>query len=135
MNYSGLILAAGSGTRIAKLTSSPKCLIKVSGRSILEYQLESFYHADIKNIYIITGYQDYKIKKFVNKYKSKLKIKLIKNPIYKITNNMYSAYLASQFLRKKKFILCNGDVVIDKKMIKQLVNGKNKNEKTEIDCS
>lgn len=128
MKYSGLILAAGSGTRIASKINTPKCLVKINNKTILEHQLESFYYAGIKKIYIITGYQEYKIKKFLKNYKTKLEINLIYNNIYKKTNNMYSAHLASKFLKNKKFILCNGDVVIEKKIIKHLLNGKYENE-------
>jgi HAD superfamily hydrolase (TIGR01450 family) len=128
MEYSGLILAAGSGRRIAKKINTPKCLIKVNNRAILEHQLISFEYAGIKNIYIITGYQEYKIKNFLKKLKINLKIKLVQNNIYKKTNNMYSAHLASKFLKNKKFILCNGDVIIEKEIIKKLVDGKRENE-------
>lgn len=42
MKYSGLILAAGSGTRISNKINIPKCLIEINNKTILEYQLESF---------------------------------------------------------------------------------------------
>ena len=128
MNYSGLILAAGSGTRISNKISVPKCLIEINKKTILRYQLESFQHAGIKDIYIITGFQENKIKNFLKKSKFNLNIRLIKNKIFNTTNNMYSTSLAKNFLFNKDFILCNGDVVIEKKIIKKLINGKNKNE-------
>ena len=38
-----IILAAGKGTRLKELTkSTPKCLVKIQGKSIIEYQLEIF---------------------------------------------------------------------------------------------
>ena len=38
-----IILAAGKGTRLKELTKSkPKCLVKIQGKSIIEYQLEIF---------------------------------------------------------------------------------------------
>ena len=128
MKYSGLILAAGSGTRISDKINIPKCLIEINNKTILEYQLESFKHAGIKNIYIVTGFQDNKIKNFLKKSKFNLNIKLIQNKIFSTTNNMYSASLAKKFLFDKDFILCNGDVVIEKKIIRKLINGKNINE-------
>lgn len=128
MQYNALILAAGSGKRISEKFNYPKCLIKINTKSIIESQIESYIHANIKNIFIVTGYQSNKIIKAISKYKKKANIKLIHNKIYYKTNNMYSAFLASKYLKNKKFILSNGDVVIDKKIVKKLVNGKNDNE-------
>ena len=129
MQYDALILAAGSGLRINKEFSCPKCLIKINGKSILDRQLQSFISSrKIKNIYIITGYKDYKIQKEIKKYKKKIPIKLIYNKIFYKTNNMYSTSLAEKFLKRKNFILCNGDIVVEKNFVKKLIDGKNSNE-------
>lgn len=128
MEYSALILAAGSGKRISEKFNYPKCLIKINKKSIIERQIESYIQANIKNIFIATGYQSKKISSVISKYKKKANIKLIHNKIYYKTNNMYSAYLASKYLKNKKFILSNGDVVIDKNIVKKLIDGNNDNE-------
>ena len=128
MKYLGLILAAGSGTRIANSINTPKCLVKIKKKPILQYQLDSFYNAGVREVFIVTGYQESKIKKFLKKYKKKIQIKIIHNKNYKNTNNMYSAHLASKFLWNKQFVLCNGDVVIEKNIIKRLIDGRNINE-------
>ena len=128
MEYSALILAAGSGKRISEKFNYPKCLIQINKKSIIERQIESYIQANVKNIFIATGYQSKKISSVISKYKKKANIKLIHNKIYYKTNNMYSAYLASKYLKNKKFILSNGDVVIDKNIVKKLIDGKNDNE-------
>ncbi len=128
MNYHGLILAAGSGNRIAKKINTPKCLLEINNRTILEYQIDSFVNADVKKIYIVTGFQSYKIDKFLKKYKRKIEIIIIYNKFFKTTNNMFSAHLAAKYLKNKKFILCNGDVVVEKDTVKKLIEGKNQNE-------
>lgn len=128
MNYYGLILAAGAGERISNKINNPKCLVKIKNKTILEHQINSFINAGIKKIYIVTGFQAYKIKKFLKRYNKKIQIQIIHNKIFKKTNNMYSAGLANKFLKNKKFILCNADVVIEKDIVKKLIKGKNQNE-------
>ena len=128
MKYSALILAAGSGKRISEKFNYPKCLIKINKKSIIERQIESYIHANIKNIFIATGYQSKKISNVISKYKKNANIKLIHNKIYYKTNNMYSAHLATKYLKNTKFILSNGDVVIDKNIVRKLIEGKNDNE-------
>jgi|MDSW01.1.fsa_nt_gb HAD superfamily hydrolase (TIGR01450 family) len=126
--HTALILAAGSGTRIANKYKIPKCMLLVKNKKILDYQLESFKYAGVNNIFIVTGYKSTLIKKNLKKYKKSLNIIVIENKIFDKSNNMYSAYLAKKFLKDKNLIICNGDVVVDKKVVKNLINGKKDNE-------
>ena len=51
----GLILAAGSGTRMENNTI-PKCLLNLGDISIIEYQLECFKELGINNIVVVVGF-------------------------------------------------------------------------------
>lgn len=125
MQHTGIILAAGSGSRISDQFNQPKCLIKINQKTILDYQIEAFIFAGLKEIIIVTGYKSKKITHHIKKFRSKIKIKLILNKQYYSTNNMYSAQLALNKLRYNGVILCNGDVVVEKGAIKKLLNNKN----------
>ena len=74
MQHIGIILAAGSGSRISSIIKLPKCLIKVNHKSILDYQIESFLHAGVKEVIIVTGFKSKKfqitLKNFILKLKS-----------------------------------------------------------------
>ena len=122
MQHIGIILAAGSGSRISNFIDLPKCLIKVNGKTILDYQIESFLYAGIKEVMIVTGFKSKKISQHLKKFHSKIKIKLIHNRKYSVTNNMYSAYLALKKVKNSSIVLCNGDVVVEKKMVKKLLD-------------
>ena len=66
-----IILAAGKWTRLRPITNTtPKPLIKIAGKSILEHNLENIYtHVD--EVIIITKYLEQQIKDAIwNKYKS-----------------------------------------------------------------
>ena len=53
-----IILAAGRGSRMKKLTNDkPKCLVKLHGKPLLEWQLESMRKSGISEIAIVTGYK------------------------------------------------------------------------------
>ena len=57
MKSIAIILAAGMGTRLRPETNVvPKCLVKVNGKPILEYQLEMLKSAGTNKIYIVGGY-------------------------------------------------------------------------------
>lgn len=74
-----LILAAGYGTRLYPLTKdTPKPLLVIKNKPILEYILKNIEEAGIAEVYIITNDRFFeKISRWVKEYKSCLKIKVI----------------------------------------------------------
>lgn len=53
----GVILAAGKGTRLRPLTeTTPKPLLLLNGKPMLDYVLEGYRAADVRDIIIVTGY-------------------------------------------------------------------------------
>jgi HAD superfamily hydrolase (TIGR01450 family) len=116
-----VILAAGIGSRLRPITNyKPKCLVKVAGKPILEYQLRAYANAGIEQIIIIAGYKFNAVREYCSKV-DYCNIKIIENPKYDITNNMYSLYLAREEVDTKPFMLSNGDVALDAQMVAGLV--------------
>lgn len=120
----GVILAAGIGSRLRPLTKDkPKCLVKVCSKAILDYQLDAYRAAAIKDIIIVVGYEAQKIIKHCQ-YINDLNIKIVLNKEYEETNNMYSLYLCKDLLAGKSFVLNNSDVIIDKNVVSKLIESK-----------
>lgn len=115
-----LILAAGLGTRLAPITNEvPKSLVPVNGKPILMKQIENLYENNITDITIVSGYKSSVLKKAViEKYPE---IQIIDNVDYKITNNMYSAYLGKNAMGNSDFLMMNADVFYDASVIKNLL--------------
>ncbi|MCT8668284.1 NTP transferase domain-containing protein, partial [Glaesserella parasuis] len=123
----GVILAAGIGSRLRPMTDDkPKCLVKVSGKPMLEYQLDAYRMAGIKDIVIVIGYKGEHIERYC-RYINDLNITIIKNEEYEETNNMYSLYLAKEHLQGEPFILNNADLVIEKEIIANMLAAKEDN--------
>lgn len=58
MTVNGIVMAGGKGTRLRPITYSiPKPLVPIAGYPCIEYTIESFYRAGIKDIIITTGYK------------------------------------------------------------------------------
>ena len=131
-----VILAAGVGSRLKPITNDkPKALVKVCGKPILEYQIDSYLKAGLKekDITIVVGYKWNKIKEFCDKKFPNVKI--VKNRNFALTNNMYSLflYLKDIFLKqnlKDTLIISNGDCVYDTSIILDIA----KTDKNLIAC-
>ena len=91
-----VFLAAGFGSRMVPLTfNTPKPLIKVHGKSMIETLLDACVKAEINEIYIVVGYLGEYFEVLKNKYKN---ITFIWNELYNDANNISSALVAKDYL-------------------------------------
>jgi choline kinase len=111
-----VILAAGRGTRIRSVHGEhPKCLIEVDDTTILDRQLEALSSAGINDVAIVVGYEKEQIIAHVKTRNARRnqRIHFIENPAFAITNNIYSLWLAVDWLRGGSFVVLNADVIFD----------------------
>ena len=121
-----VILAAGTASRLRPLTSNtPKCLLKVNGKTLLERTLDNFISNGITEFLIVTGYLQEMIIDFVKKNYPELNVKFLYNKDFATTNNIYSLYLAEEFACGKNFILSDSDILFSKDIITALLADKN----------
>ena len=103
-----IFLAAGFGYRLVPLTiNTPKPLIKVHGKRMIETLLDAVVKADIKEIIIVTGYLGEQFDVLTKKYPN---IKFVENEKYNDANNILSAYLVRDKL-KNAYVL-ESDLVL-----------------------
>src|ERR1700758_732826 len=119
-----VILAAGRGTRIRSVHGEhPKCLIEVDNGTILDHQLDALAMVGINEVAIVVGYEEEQIIAHVNARRLLTqRIHFIENPGFAITNNIYSLWLALDWLRGDSFIVLNADVVFDPEILRHAVN-------------
>ena len=90
-----ILMAAGLGTRLRPLTNdTPKSLIEVNGMSLLERQILNLKEIGVDEIVVLTGYLHEKFDDMVKKYNL---IKIV-NEKYDLYNNIYTMYLAREYL-------------------------------------
>ena len=120
-NMKALILAAGMGTRLSPLTDDrPKSLVCVNGTPILVKQIDNLHQNGIYDITVISGYKAIILEKVVHeKYPD---VRIIENPDFAVTNNMYSAYLGRTVVGRGAFLMMNADVFYDASVITALLN-------------
>ncbi|MGG5460749.1 NTP transferase domain-containing protein [Clostridium sp. B9] len=90
-----ILLAAGMGTRLRPLTlGTPKSLIEVNGKPLLERQVEYLKEKGVEEIIVVTGYLAEKFDYLKEKYG----VKLVHNDKYDVYNNIYTMYLVRKYL-------------------------------------
>ncbi len=114
-----IIIAAGKGNRLYPVTEEiPKCLLDVTGKSILEHQLDNLEYCGIENNVAVLGYKIEKVEDIFGK-----RIKYVHNPFFQTTNSIVSLWLAKEYLNDDVLIL-NGDVLFKVEILKGLLNQK-----------
>jgi len=124
-----ILLAAGASRRLQPLTKdTPKCLIRIGEKTILEHQLDAVDNAGIDEAVIVVGYLKDMIIDFLGKsYRGIRCITYIENPDFAVTNTIYSLYLARDFFLNDDFIYFNADVLFHRDVVSLLVNSGKKN--------
>ena len=122
-----IMLAAGKGSRLGKYTkNNTKCMLEVYGKTLLERAIDALLKANIKDFIIVLGYKGDNVKKYIEEsgLDKLINITYIYNDVYDTTNNIYSLYLAKDYLIKDDTILLESDLIYDESIIKKLVDSK-----------
>ncbi len=87
-----VFIAAGFGSRMVPITlNTPKPLVRVKGKRIIDTLLDACLEAGIEDIYIVRGYLGEQFDQLLYKYPM---LHLLDNPVYNEANNISSAMVA-----------------------------------------
>jgi HAD superfamily hydrolase (TIGR01450 family) len=118
-----VILAAGVGSRLKALTGEkPKCMVRVNGKCMIDYQVDALLAAGVSCIHVVVGFQaDRLIAHLRSRYPGDARIEYVVNSDFATTNNMYSLSLCAPKVADGPFLLMNADVVFDASIIRDLM--------------
>ena len=120
-----IMLAAGKGSRLGKYTKdNTKCMLEVNGITLLERAIDALCEASIEKFILVLGYKKDNVKRFISEkgLDKRINIIYVDNDIYDKTNNIYSLYLAKDYLENDDTILLESDIIYEKNVIKNLVD-------------
>ncbi len=118
-----VILAAGEGSRMRPLTTSrPKVMLPLAGKPSLEHLIRNVRDAGIREIILIVGYQEQSIRAyFGNGSKFDVAIQYV---VQKKQLGTADALRVAEPFITDKFLMLNGDMVLDMSDIQQLCRKK-----------
>lgn len=109
-----IFLAAGFGSRLVPITlNTPKPMVLVNGKRIIETLLDAVVKAEIPEIIIVTGYLNEQFEILLKKYPN---IKFVYNEKYNEANNISSAYMvmdkfSNSYVLESDLYLYNSDLI------------------------
>ena len=108
-----IIIAAGRGNRMKDLTSnSPKCMLKINGKTIIQTQIDHLRSFGINNISVVKGYLQEKIC-FPN-------LTYYLNDNYRKNNILESLFCAEGELCDDVIILYS-DIIFERRIVEKLM--------------
>lgn len=111
-----IIMAAGKGSRLGALTEEiPKAFLEIRGIKLIEYNIALLHAHGIKDIFIVTGYQNERFEEMAREING---LRCIYNPFFEMVNVLGSFYMAQEYLSEDTVYLhadtlCSPDIFQD----------------------
>jgi choline kinase len=121
-NVKVIILSAGQGKRLSPLTDDrPKCLVNLSGRSVLHWQLDHLRSVGVTEAVVVTGFNAESVDREIASLPlSGMSVRTLYNPFFSLTDNLATCWMArAEF--KGDFLLLNGDTLFEPAIAEELI--------------
>jgi choline kinase len=123
-----IILAAGVSRRLYPLTyDTPKCLLEVGGRPIIDFQMGALRKAGISKTIIVVGYFKEKLIEHIQGEYPDFDTTFITNEHFFETNTAYSLYLCRKEFQDSEIFLMNADVLYPDELLERLMASSHEN--------
>lgn len=117
-----VILSAGQGKRLSPLTDDrPKCLVELSGRTVLHWQLANLASVGVTEAVVVTGFRADRVDEEVARLDLPgMSVRTLFNPFYALSDNLATCWLARGEFAGGTLLL-NGDSLIEPTIAERLM--------------
>lgn len=123
-----IILAAGMGKRLGEYThDNTKCMLEVNGVKLIDRTLTCLHDLNMSRVILVVGYKGQNVKDYLGDEYKGMPIIYVDNPIYDKTNNIYSLFLAKDYLLEEDTILLESDLIYESAVVKKLFSDNSPN--------
>lgn len=117
-----IILAAGMGRRLGEYTQdNTKCMLEVNGIRLIDRALETLHNVNVSRVVLVVGYKGQNVKDYVGTNYKGTPIEYVDNPVYDKTNNIYSLFLAKEYLLVEDSLLLESDLIYEPSVVQKLL--------------
>jgi choline kinase len=120
--HKAIILSAGQGGRLLPLTErTPKCLLNLGGRSMLEWQLRALAEAGVREAVVVSGFGAELVEAELERHTPpQMRTTTVFNPFFQLADNLASCWIARSELAGPCLIL-NGDTLFEPEIARRLL--------------
>lgn len=97
-------------------------MIKVHNQTLIERMLKQLEALSLKRIIIVIGYKGEKVRELIGDKINNTPVLYVENNVYDKTNNIYSLYLAKNYLVEDETILLESDLIFENSILSKLIN-------------
>ena len=118
-----IILSAGKGSRLYPFTEDrPKCLLELSGRTLLEWQLDALAASGVRTVTVVTGFHhDLVAGVIAARGTGRGRVETLFNPFYQVADNLGTVWVARDSFNGDCLVL-NGDTIVSKEIAEKVVH-------------
>lgn len=117
-----IILAAGMGKRLGEYThNNTKCMLEVNGEKLIDRALSCLHDINVSRVVLVVGYKGQNVKDYVGDNYKGTPIIYVDNPVYDKTNNIFSLFLAKDFMLEEDTILMESDLIYEPAVVAKLL--------------
>lgn len=110
------------GKRLKELTNNnTKSMVKVNGVTMIERMLRQLDKLNLEKIIVVVGYKGEVLIDYISTLGINTPIEYVSNEIYDKTNNIYSLYLARDYLLKDDTLLLESDLIFEDAVLNKIV--------------
>lgn len=123
-----IILAAGMGRRLGEFTAdNTKCMLKVNGERLIDRMLGQLCKFDLSRIVVVVGYEGAKLKEYITRRYPSRHIEFVENSVYDKTNNIYSLWLAKEYMEADDTLLLESDLIFEDAVLDAAIQSEQSN--------
>lgn len=102
------------GRRLGEFTAdNTKCMLKVNGVRLIDRMLGQLQKLPLSRVVIVVGYEGNKLRYYLEERYPDWPLVFVENPIYDKTNNIYSLWLARDYLAEEDTMLLESDLIFE----------------------
>lgn len=100
---------------------TPKCLLDVQGRTVVEWQIDHLIENGITDITVVAGYGADKVEALLEQRYGSKTVSTLYNPFFDVTDNLATVWMARGELTGD-FVLLNGDTLFEPAVLRRLLD-------------
>ncbi len=102
-------------------------MLKVNGIRLIDRALATLHAIGVSRVVLVVGYKGQNVKDYVGTNYKGTPIEYVDNPVYDKTNNIYSLYLAKDYMLAEDTLLLESDLIYEPSVVRRLLDDESPN--------